>query len=156
MLANKKAVLMIAKALSSHPEAPSEPLEEMVCIAEAVYFEARGESVKGLYAVGRLVQNRKESSRYPDTFCQVVQQTKQFSYRNDGQPRVNLKSTAEPNAEALWWSVRVAIDISNNNIPDFLNGALHYFAHNTVKPSWYTGKELTQVIENHTYVVGVK
>lgn len=156
MFTNKLATVIFAQALAGHPEGPSVPLEEVMCVTEAVYFEARGEPVEGRYAVGRLIQNRVESPRYPETFCKVVEQYKQFSYRNSGAPKIVIKSVAEPNADALWWSVQVSLDITNNQIPDFLNGALHYYAHNSVTPSWDSPDLLRQVIANHTYVVGVK
>ena len=46
------------------------------CLAEAIYFEARGEAVRGQIAVAQVVLNRAFSGKYPDTVCGVVYQNK--------------------------------------------------------------------------------
>jgi len=48
--------------------------ESLVCIAVAVYFEARGEPTAGQAAVAHVVRNRIESPEYPDNACDVVKQ----------------------------------------------------------------------------------
>lgn len=76
--------------------------EDFVCLAQAIYFEARGESPKGRLAVGRVVLNRVESKAYPDTICGVVYQNAerinrcQFSFACDGKPEDVFEQTA-------WW-----------------------------------------------------
>ena len=50
--------------------------EEVMCLAETIYFEARGESVAGQLAVGLVVFNRVEHPKYPDTVCGVTRQAK--------------------------------------------------------------------------------
>lgn len=42
------------------------------CLAEALYHEARGESVKGQFAVAEVILNRVDSARFPDSICGVV------------------------------------------------------------------------------------
>ena len=48
--------------------------KQLDCLAEALYFEARGESVKGQFAVADVILNRVESPLFPKTVCGVVQQ----------------------------------------------------------------------------------
>ena len=50
-------------------------MEALACVALAMYFEARGEPVAGQLAVANVVMNRVESSRYPNTPCEVVTQS---------------------------------------------------------------------------------
>jgi spore germination cell wall hydrolase CwlJ-like protein len=50
------------------------------CLAEAVYFEARGEAVRGQMAVAQVVLNRAFSGFYPTTVCGVVYQNKHRHY----------------------------------------------------------------------------
>ncbi len=50
------------------------------CLAEAVYFEARGEAVRGQIAVAQVVLNRAFSGKYPETVCGVVYQNKHRHY----------------------------------------------------------------------------
>ena len=54
------------------------------CLANAVYFEARGESIEGQLAVAEVVMNRASSGRYPPTLCGVVVQRSQFSFVRGG------------------------------------------------------------------------
>src|SRR4051812_15099201 len=61
------------------------PLDEQAnCIATAVYFEARGESVEGQLAVARVIMNRAASGQYPTGWCEVVKQPAQFSFVHHG------------------------------------------------------------------------
>ena len=70
---------------------------EFQCLAEALYFEARGEKVKGQAAVAEVILNRRDSGLFPNTICGVVHQGGhggcQFSYRCDGRTdRISEKS----------------------------------------------------------------
>ena len=47
---------------------------ELKCMAENIYFEARHEPMVGKIAVGHVVMNRIEDSRFPNTICEVVHQ----------------------------------------------------------------------------------
>ena len=47
---------------------------EIVCIAMAIYFEARSEPLEGQVAVANTIMNRVHSPYFPDTPCEVVKQ----------------------------------------------------------------------------------
>lgn len=49
---------------------------------EALWFEARSEGKDGMRAVLEVIHNRTLHKNYPDSYCGVVQQSRQFSYRN--------------------------------------------------------------------------
>ena len=76
--------------------------EDLHYLTEAIYFEARSESVYGQLAVGTVILNRVASKRFPNTIKGVVTHTKypgrlhlcQFSYRCDGRHErmYNIKS----------------------------------------------------------------
>ena len=69
--------------------------EQTNCLATAVYFEARGESVEGQLAVARVVMNRAASGRYPPDWCSVVKQPAQFSFVRHGEfPYADTSSLA--------------------------------------------------------------
>jgi spore germination cell wall hydrolase CwlJ-like protein len=76
---------------------------EQDCLASAVYFEARGEELKGQLAVADVVLNRTASPKYPDTICEVVEQPWQFSFVNaTGRiPEADRSSEAWRNAVAI-------------------------------------------------------
>ncbi len=71
--------------VTAQPQRPQSPAERLSldakayakaskCLAEAVYFEARGEPVRGQIAVAQVVVNRAFSGYYPATVCGVVYQ----------------------------------------------------------------------------------
>lgn len=71
----------------SHPTARE---KQEKCLANAVYFESRGEAVRGQIAVAQVVMNRTFSGYYPNTPCGVVYQNAhrhlscQFTFACDG------------------------------------------------------------------------
>ena len=58
--------------------------EELYCMQQNIYFEARNQSTLGQVSVAWVTLNRVESERYPNTICDVVWQHKQFSWTHDG------------------------------------------------------------------------
>lgn len=129
----KADVQFTRKWIDAQPRATGS--SEWKCLAEALYFEARGETVKGQFAVAEVIKNRVKSSRYPSSFCAVINQGTgrkyqcQFTYTCDGQAEV----IAEPNAYIRVG--KVARAILDGRAPPVTNGATHY--HTTaVRPRW--------------------
>ncbi len=103
---------------------------EQDCLANAVYFEARGEPLEGQLAVAEVVLNRAGSGRYPGTICAVVTQPAQFSFVRRGIiPRADRASEAWRRAVAV---ARIAQSRAMRLLP---NNVLWYHA-NYVSPSW--------------------
>lgn len=103
---------------------------ELDCLANAVYFEARGEPVEGQLAVAEVVLNRTRSGRYPPTICAVVTQPWQFSFVRRG-----VIPSADRNCEAWRRAVaiaRIAEAGASRLLPD---NVLWYHAE-YVSPSW--------------------
>ena len=48
--------------------------DELKCMAENIYFEGRAEPMVGKVAIGKVVMNRIEDTRFPNTVCGVVHQ----------------------------------------------------------------------------------
>ena len=118
--------------------------EEANCIATAVYFEARGESLEGQLAVARVIMNRASSGRYPPSWCGTVKQPWQFSFVRNGRfPSANTSSAAWRKAVAI---TRLAI---SNAVPTLSNDVLWYHA-DYVAPSW--GRRLTRVEKIGTHI----
>ena len=59
--------------------------DDQRCLAGAIYFEARGESLAGQLAVANVIVNRTKSGRFPGDMCGVVKQRGQFSFVRGGQ-----------------------------------------------------------------------
>jgi len=120
------------------------------CLAEALYFEARGETVKGQFAVAEVILNRVKSERFPSTLCGVIKQGTgrkyqcQFTYTCDGHKEV----IAEPKAfERVSKVARAAMDGVVNGLTE---GATHYHT-NAVRPAWARVYKRTAKIGVHIF-----
>ena len=109
--------------------------EQWRCLAEALYFEARGETVKGQFAVAEVIMNRVKSAQFPGSLCSVINQGTghkyqcQFTYTCDG----NAEVIAEPRAYAQVG--KVARAVLDGKAPSLTGGATYY--HTTaVSPRW--------------------
>ena len=121
------------------------------CLADAIYFEARGESVRGQMAVAQVVINRVFSGYYPNNVCGVVYQNArrrfrcQFTFACDGLPeRIN---------EPVAWerAKHIARDALDGNF--WLNDvgkATHYHAR-WVHPWWVHEMRKLDRIGVHTF-----
>jgi N-acetylmuramoyl-L-alanine amidase len=104
--------------------------DDLFCMVQNVYHEARGEDVLGQAAVAHVTLNRVRSPAYPDTVCGVVWQKGQFSWTEDG------RSDHMTDLDAIGRAVDIALAASRGKIQDPTGGALHYFAQRKVKPRW--------------------
>lgn len=121
----------------------------MMCLAAAIFFEARDQPLDGMRAVGNVVMNRVESSRWPDDVCRVVFQDKQFSFTHDGKSD-NYRKYNSTVADAK--AVRIAETLSKQ----ILNGdrlgltSTHYHA-NYVAPYWRNYYHYDGMIGDHLF-----
>ncbi len=116
---------------------------EMQCLAGAIYFESKGESLAGQLAVGRVVINRSTSGRFPSSYCGVVYQRSQFSFvRGNAMPAINRGSRDWANA------VKIAKIAHDNAWPSQVEGALFFHAR-YVSPGWRLRRVGT--IDNHVF-----
>lgn len=103
---------------------------EAECLATAVYFEAKSESLDGQLAVAQTILNRTRSGRFPESICGVVFQPGQFSFvRGNGFPPVVRESRSWKNAVAI---AHVALnDLWDSSVDNAL-----YFHARRVSPGW--------------------
>lgn len=91
----------LADLVAAQPQ-PADLSRELSCLAGAVYFEAKSESLAGQLAVGRVVVNRSKSGRFPNSYCGVVFQRSQFSFvRGNAMPGIDKRSRHWRNAVAI-------------------------------------------------------
>ncbi len=121
------------------------------CLAEAVYFEARGEAVRGQIAVAQVVMNRAFSGKYPDTVCGVVYQNKhrhfacQFTFACDNTPDV----IREPDMWDRARKISKAMLDGQLWLPE-VDRSTHYHAY-WVRPSWVSEMKKTYKFGVHTF-----
>ncbi|MGC2394316.1 MAG: cell wall hydrolase, partial [Methylovirgula sp.] len=128
-----------------------QPAREQRCLAEAIYFEARGESREGQAAVAQVVLNRVSSGLYPATICGVVYQNRdhyegcQFSFACEGR---SLRIT-EP--DAWHTALRIATSVmSGQTYLAEIGDATHYHA-DYVRPDWSYRLKKMDVIGHHVF-----
>jgi spore germination cell wall hydrolase CwlJ-like protein len=121
------------------------------CLTEAIYFEARGETVQGQMAVAQVVLNRAFSGKYPDNVCGVVYQNShrrlacQFTFACDGIP----DRIREPD---MWERAKViAAEMLDGKLwlPE-VGKATHYHAY-WVRPGWVRTMTKLQKLGVHTF-----
>lgn len=116
---------------------------DLNCLAEAIYHEARGESVKGQAAVAEVVLNRVDSNKFASSVCGVVNQPKQFSYTIGGPKPIRNKSA--------YMRAREIAQKALAGAPRVLTGGATYFHTPAVSPSWSRRFQRTVRIGQHIF-----
>ena len=122
---------------------PSDLSNELACLAGAIYFESKGETLAGQLAVGRVIVARARSGRFPASYCGVVYQRSQFSFvQGRGMPTINKSGRAWTEA------ARIARIAHEGSWKSPVEGALFFHAAR-VSPNW----RLTRLarIDNHVF-----
>jgi spore germination cell wall hydrolase CwlJ-like protein len=136
------AAFFAVAAPAAAEDAPSD--RDLACLAEAVYYEARGEPTQGRAAVAYVVLNRAESGEFPKTPCAVVAEGCQFSYRCDGRPE-RLAVRADRDA-----AFATAKSVLTGAVADPTDGALFFHA-SRIRPGWFETRARVGKIGNHVF-----
>jgi len=154
-------IAQLLQILSGNPEInASNEQQQLICLADNIYFEARNQSTAGMMAVGHVTLNRVEDDRYPNTICGVVKEGPvytnwkgtvlpvknrcQFSWYCDG------KSDTISDMKIYEKVLDISINLYYNNVYDFTEGSTHYHA-DYVTPSWASSKTKTTEIDDHKF-----
>jgi spore germination cell wall hydrolase CwlJ-like protein len=141
ILKTKIVMFAILTLLSTTATAENNPklTQEEKCLAMSIYYEARGESAEGQYAVADVVLNRVDDQRFPDTICDVIKQKNQFHWKK-----------VLPKSNASWHTAKeVAMDIlSNETHRGITDGAIFFQRSSRVPPY---ADERTKQIGNHNF-----
>ena len=123
---------------------------ELKCLAEAIYFEARGEALEGQYAVGEVIINRVLSKDFPNSVCGVISEGAnrlnacQFSYNCDGK----LETITEKKIyERILKLSQMLLEPSAR----FLTSGATFYHSKLVSPSWSKKFIKTSEIGNHVF-----
>lgn len=119
---------------------------EVRCLAEAVYYEAKGEPRRGQLAVAEVVANRVASRSFPNTFCGVVRQRTarvcQFSW---------VCSPRRAPAGLQWQRAQeIAEQVVDGHRPGVVPGAVFFHAR-YVRPSWASVYRQVNTIGGHIF-----
>jgi len=152
-----------AKMLASYVQDRFEPTHQRVkvantergCLAQAIYHEARGESVDGQWAVANVIVNRALSGKFPATLCGVIYQNVQkgfhrcqFTFACDGNSDAPRERAAWSRSTAI--AAKVYAEYAQGiKVPTLPRSALFYHT-NAVRPSW--SNVYTQVAQIGSHV----
>ena len=116
---------------------------ELECLAGAIYFESKSESLPGQLAVGHVIANRAQSGRFPSSYCGVVFQRSQFSFvRGRSLPYI-------PHTSQDWKdAVAIAKIVDQELHPSPVGKALFFHARR-VSPGWRLTRVAT--LGNHVF-----
>ena len=124
---------------------------EQQCLTAGVYFEARGEPVKGQAAVAQVILNRVRNPAYPNTVCGVVYQNEdwrngcQFSFACDGVK----ERVADKRSWTIAEDVAMAVTAGKIWLPE-VGSSTHYHA-TYVHPRWARAMEKMKKIGRHIF-----
>lgn len=125
--------------------------EEQACLANGIYFEARGEDLKGQAAVAQVILNRVRNPAYPTTICGVVYQNDswrnrcQFSFACDGRK----DRIRNPSNYRVAKEIAMAVTAGKIFIPE-VGSSTHYHA-TYVRPRWARTMEKMKKIGLHIF-----
>ena len=151
-----QAVLRGPSTVQQQATTPTVPTQQQIdarqqnCLAQAIYYEARGESQRGQIAVAEVIMNRVRSGYYPNSVCGVVYQGShrstgcQFTFTCDGS--INHR----PRGRAWDRAQRVATAVMSGYTRPITQGATHYHTL-AVNPVWNSGLVETTTIESHVF-----
>ncbi|MEM9435001.1 MAG: cell wall hydrolase [Pseudomonadota bacterium] len=132
---------------------PAKGDAQWACLTEALYFEARGETVQGQIAVAEVILNRADSTRFPDTVCDVINQGTgrkyacQFTYTCDGRPEHMNNAAAR---ERVGKVARIMLD----GAPRLLSGGATFYHTTAVNPRWARSFRRTAKHGVHLFYAG--
>lgn len=129
--------------LVSMSDMPAEIDEETRCLAGAVYFESKGETLNGQLAVAKVVIARRDLGRFASSLCGVVYQPSQFSFVRGG------RMPAIPTASQDWKEAVAIAQIAMKDSWDSpVEGALFFHARH-VSPGWRMQR--LAAVDNHVF-----
>ena len=121
---------------------------ESECLARAIYFESRGESIKGQAAVAEVVLNRVAAPSFPKSICGVVNQANsggcQFSFTCDGRKDSIGDRTA-------WYVAEQIASAYIGGAPRNLTDGATYFHTPASRPDWSRRFDMTVRIGSHYF-----
>lgn len=132
-----------ADAKSRHrTQRQAAPADAAVCMAQAIYHEARNESLQGRIAVGNVIMNRVNSTGYADTVCGVVYERCQFAFTCRRHKQIDWASNDD--------LLQLSREIMAGKYQDYSQGAISF----NNRPFKNRGLVKTTKIGNHYFYRG--
>ena len=143
----------IARVEATRREAAHQRAADIRCLAENVYFEARGEPLQGQLAVAEVTMNRTRSPYFPHTVCEVVHEARWDPIRRRLVAHFSwteLRVRSEPNGDAWTQAMKVANAAYDGSYGPVVPGALFYHA-TRIRPNWAETQRTVATIGKHVF-----
>ena len=127
--------------------------KEFLCIKNALWHEARGEPEEGIRAVMSVIYNRKKHKNYPNTFCKVILQDKQFSAFNSDKSLATkrLKPVKGLDEEAYTKVAGIAQEAVVGVFKPVLEPSVLHYTHVRVKNYWTKRMQAVKIAGRHVF-----
>ncbi len=127
--------------------------KEFLCLKNALWHEARSEPEEGIRAVMSVIYNRKNHKNYPNTFCSVILQDKQFSAFNNNKELATkrLKPAKGPDEEAYTKVVNIAQEAVVGAFKPVLEPSVLWYAKHNVNKRWMKTLKTHLIIGEHKF-----
>ena len=126
---------------------------DLQCLAENIYFEARGEPLKGQYAVAEVTVNRTRAQNFPHTICSVVHEMRWDPSRRRYVADFSWTELGglSPDDGPAWKRAMQVASAVYDDLPDpIVPGALFYHS-TSVRPGWARTRKAIATIGNHVF-----
>jgi len=126
---------------------------DLQCLAENVYFEARGEPLKGQYAVAEVTLNRTRAQNFPHTICSVVHEMRWDPTRRRHVADFSWTELGTLSADdgPAWKRAMEVASAAYDDLHDpIVPGALFYHS-TSVRPGWARTRTAIATIGNHVF-----
>lgn len=127
--------------------------KELTCLINTLYAEARSEPEEGIRAVMSVIYNRKNHKNYPNTFCKVILQDKQFSAFNQDKSLATkrLKPVKGLDEEAYTKVAGIAQEAVVGAFKPVLEPSVLHYTHVRVKNYWTKRMQAVKIAGRHVF-----
>lgn len=128
--------------------------KELLCLKSVLWHEARGEPEEGIRAVMSVIYNRKKAKGYPNTFCGVILQHKQFSAFNSDKSLATkpLKPIRGLDKEAYRKVSSVAQEAVQGAFTPVLDEDVLHYAKTSVRNHWTKRMKVVKIVSSHQFL----
>ena len=126
---------------------------DLQCLAENVYFEARGEPLDGQYAVAEVTLNRTHAANFPHTICQVVHETRWDPGRRRFVADFSWTELdmSQPHNGPAWKQAMAVATAEYDDLRDPLVPEALFYHSTSVHPAWSKTRTVVATIGNHIF-----
>jgi spore germination cell wall hydrolase CwlJ-like protein len=127
--------------------------KEKDCLIEALWYESRGESEQGIKAVASVVENRKNSNLYPDTYCRVIKQHRQFSFTLLNKPTAKgIRSRLKASEQQVYARIeQIAEQMLTGRFKPVLARSVLWYTTTSINAGWSQRMRKVAVIGRHKF-----